>query len=335
MTLSRLATRVCLFAAALTVIGSRAIAQAHQPAPEWRLVADVPLPGKAARFDYQSFDATAGRLWIAHMGAGEVLAFDVQRRQVVARVPEMPGVTGVRVVPALQRVFAALSAGHEVAVLDSRSGRVLARVPGGRFPDGLAYAPGANQLFVSDEYGRQELVIDVASSTARQPIQVGGEVGNTQYDSVSGHIWVAVQTRNELVAIDPMADSVVLRVPVPGVEHPHGFLVDAMRRVIYVTGEQNATLGVLDLRTSRVLRTYPVGKDPDVLAIDPARHRLFVAAESGVITAFETSNDSLLLIGRYQAPHAHSVAVDPSTGLLYVPLEDIGGTPLLRILRLE
>jgi len=51
-----------------------------------------------------------------------------------------------------------------------------------------------------------------------------------------------------------------------------------------VTGEENATLGVLDLRTRRIIRTYPVGDDPDVLDLDPVRHRLFVACESGVIT---------------------------------------------------
>ena len=148
-----------LRAIALTaLIACRVGAQDSGATPEWRVVADVPLPGKPARFDYQSLDPTNGWLWIAHMGAGEVLAFDVRGRRVAARISNMPGVTGVRVVPALQRVFAALSAGHEVALLESRSGRVIGRVPGGRFPDGLAYAPPAQRLYVSDEYGRQELV---------------------------------------------------------------------------------------------------------------------------------------------------------------------------------
>jgi DNA-binding beta-propeller fold protein YncE len=324
-----------IFALPLVLMGCRASAQGFRPAVEWRVVADVPLPGKAGRFDYQSFDGTAGWLWIAHMGAGEVLAFDVRERRVAARVPNMPGVTGVRVVPDLQRVFAALSAGHEVAVLDSRDGRVLGRVPGGWFPDGLAYAPDAHKLFVSDEYGRQELVIDVPSSTARRPIQIGGEVGNTQYDSVDARIWVAVQTRNELAAIDPLTDSVVDRVPVPRIEHPHGFLVDADRRFIYVTGEGNGRVGVLDLRTNRMAHTYPVGDEPDVLAMDPKRRRLFVAAESGVISAFDVRGDSLVPLPRYTAPHAHSVAVDPGSHLVYVPLEDIGGRAVLRILSLE
>ena len=314
-----------------------ACAHAQTPAgkAEWRVVADVPLPGRAARFDYQSLDPTTGRLWIAHMGAGELLAFDTRTRQVVARVPDMPRVTGVLAVPTLQRVFATLSGSHEVAVLDARSGRVLARVRGGRFPDGLAYAPLARKLFVSDEHGRQELVIDVPSSAALTSIAMGGEVGNTQYDSTSGRIWVAVQTRNELVAIDPMKDSVVARVSVPGIERPHGVLIDAAHHIAYVAGEANGRVGVLDLRTMRVVRTYPVGDDPDVLAMDSERRRLFVASESGSIAAFDVRGDSLVPLPKYEAPHAHSVAVDPETHLLYVPLENLSGRPVLRILALE
>jgi len=310
-------------------------AQARRSLPRWAMVADVQLPGKAARFDYQSFDPAAGRLWIAHMGADEVLAFDVNSRRVVTRVPEMPGVTGIRVVPELSRVFAALSRGREVAVLDSRSGRVVARVAGGRFPDGLAYAPRTRRLYVSDEYGRQELVIDVPSSSARKPVPLGGEAGNTQYDSVTGRIWVAVQTRNELAAIDPATNSVVERVRLPGIQGPHGFLVDPERQLIYVTGEDNGRLAVLDLRNGRILGIYPVGKEPDVLALDPERRRLFVGSESGVLSAFEIRGDSLRALPSYRAPHAHSVAVDPSSHLVYLPLERVGGRPVLRILRLE
>jgi len=319
----------------LATTGCPAAAQVSGTAPAWRVVADVPLPGKPARLDYQSFDASTGWLWIAHMGAGQVLAFDVRARRVAARVPNMPGVSGIRVVPAVQRVFASLSAGHAVAVLDSRDGHVVARVPGGRFPDGISYAPRAHKLYVSDEYCRQELVIDVASSAPRRPIPLGGEVGNTQYDSITGRIWAAVQTRNELAAIDPLADSVVERVAVPGVEHPHGFYLDAPRRLAYVTGEASGTLGVFDLRTKRVVHTYRVGDEPDVIDLDPVRHRLYVACESGVITPFEVRGDTLISLPEYRAPHAHSVAVDPSTGLIYVPLESLQGRPTLRILRLE
>ncbi|MEO7475876.1 MAG: YncE family protein [Gemmatimonadales bacterium] len=324
-----------LLVSVLQLLAGCSQAERTLPGLEWRVVADVPLPGAAARFDYQSFDPTSGRLWIAHMGADEVLCFDVRTRRIVARVHDMRGVTGVRAVPALGRVFASLSEEPGVVALDAATGRVVAHVAGGRFPDGLAYAPGPRRLFVSDEHGRRELVIDVPTFTARPPIPMGGDVGNTQYDSVSGLVWVAVQSSNELAAIDPVEGLVVVRAPVPGIDQPHGFLIDPTHRVAYVTGEGNGRMAALNLRTMRVERTYAVGEDPDVLAMDPGRGRLFVAAESGVVAAFEARGDSLVVLPAYQAAQAHSVAVDPATHLIYLPLENVGGRPVLRILSLE
>jgi DNA-binding beta-propeller fold protein YncE len=127
---------------------------------------------------------------------------------------------------------------------------VLARLPGGRFPDGLAYAPGSHRVFVSDEYRRQEVVIDGSLLKSHPSIPTGGEVGNTLYHSVSSQVWIAIQTRNELAAIDPVTDSIVMRVAVPGIERPHGFAVDAPHRLAYVAGEGNARLGP-DLTAAR------------------------------------------------------------------------------------
>jgi YVTN family beta-propeller protein len=63
--------------------------------PVLTVVADIPLPGPAVRFDYQSLDITSDRLYIAHMGAGEIVVLNVKTRQVVATIAGMPGVTGV------------------------------------------------------------------------------------------------------------------------------------------------------------------------------------------------------------------------------------------------
>jgi hypothetical protein len=49
-------------------------------------VVDIPMPGPAVRFDYQSLDATNGRLYIAHMNADQLVVFDTQKRQVIANL---------------------------------------------------------------------------------------------------------------------------------------------------------------------------------------------------------------------------------------------------------
>ena len=108
--------------------------------------------------------------------------------------------------------------------------------------------------------------------------------------------------------------------------------VDSGGRLLFVANEGNATLLVVDLRTMRVVGHMAVGEDPDVLAFDPLWDRLYVAAESGEISVFTVGDGDLTREGRFTMPHAHTVSVDPRTHLLYFPLKNVEGHPLLRIM---
>jgi DNA-binding beta-propeller fold protein YncE len=299
------------------------------------LVSDVPLPGPAKRFDYQSFDSTDGRLYISHMYGNRLVVFDTRAAKLVASLEGFPGATGVLSVPELHRVYVSVSGNHEVAVVDDRTLAVVARVSGPRFPDGIAYAPAEHKVFVSDESGAADFVIDAAANRATGRIALDGEAGNTHYDAVSHCIVVAVQTRNELVAIDPASDRVVARYAM-SCDHPHGFLIDASNRLALVTCEGDSKLLLVDLRTMKTTATLRTADDPDVLALDPELRRLYVGCESGAISVFEEHLDqgsaTLRLLGEYRTAHAHSVSVDPTTHRVYVPLQDVNGKPVLRIL---
>lgn len=301
-------------------------------APVLERVADIPLPGPPVRFDYQSIDTTANRLYISHMSAGDLVVFNLNSRSVERTVSDLPRTTAVWSVPALGKVYASVPGHHHVAVIEARTLRVEARVGQIGFPDGIAYAPSVNKVYVSDESGGGELVIDGPTNRIVTRIPLGGEAGNTVYDPGSGHILVAVQTRNEVVAIDPRSDRVIARHQLPGASHPHGMSVDPDGRLLFVANEGNATLFIVDLRTMRVTGQVSVGEDPDVLAFDPGWHRLYVAAESGDVAVFTERGDSLAAEGRITLPHAHTVSVDPRSHLVYFPLQEVDGHPLLRIM---
>jgi len=311
--------------------GTHSKGSANRPAILER-VADILLPGPPVRLDYQCIDTTADRLYISHMNAGELIVFDLNTRKVEGTVGDLPRITGVWSVPALGKVYAAVPGHHHVAIIDARTLRVEARVGHIGFPDGIAYAPDVRKIYVSDESDGGELVIDGATDRVVTTIPLGGEAGNTIYDPVSGHVLVAVQTRNEVVAIDPRTDRVVSRHPLPGASHPHGMSMDSGKRLLFVANEGNATLLVVDLRTMRVVGHMAVGEDPDVLAFDPLWDRLYVAAESGEISVFTVGDGDLMREGRFTMPHAHTVSVDPRTHLLYFPLKNVEGHPLLRIM---
>ena len=298
-----------------------------------RLVADIPLPGSAYRFDYQSFEPARGRLFMSHMGAGRLVVFDVRSGRVIANLDGFPAVTGVLAVPAEHRAYGSATGDHAVVVVDDSALKIVARVPGPTFPDGIAYAPEERRVFVSDEAGRRDFVIDAAKNTVVARVELGGEAGNTQYDSGSHCIFVAVQTANQIAVIDPVSTEIVRRVTLDrAVRYPHGVYIDAPHRVAFIAGQESATLGVLDLRSLELRQVLPIGNDPDVLAFDPTLRRLYVAAESGVVAVFQQGDSALTQLGWYRAPRAHSVAVDPGTHRVYLPLANVDGHPVLRVL---
>lgn len=296
-------------------------------------VADIPMPGPAIRFDYQSLDAEHHRLYIAHMNAGQLVVFDTRTRRVIANLDGFPRVHGVLAVPEIGRVYASATGEHQVAVVDMGSLKTIARVGPVDYPDGLAYAPSVKRVFVSDERGGVDAVIDAATNKLLGAIPLGGGAGNTVYDAGSGQILVAVHRLNQLVAIDPATMKIVHRYPLSKLENPHGIALDEEDRLAFVAGEENHSLAVFDLKTHEALSIYQVGDDPDVLAYDPGLRNLYVAAESGTVTVFHLTGHTLHWLGQVQMPHAHTVAVDPMAHLVYFPLENVGGHPLLRIMR--
>src|SRR4029077_20016640 len=128
-------------------------------------IADVPLPGAAVRFDYQSIDATHHRLYIAHMNADQLVVFDTKARKVVANLDGFPSVHGVWAVPELSRVYASATGEHKVAVVDMQTLKTIAKTGPVQYPDGIAYAPGPKRVFVSDEHGDADAVIDATTNS--------------------------------------------------------------------------------------------------------------------------------------------------------------------------
>jgi YVTN family beta-propeller protein len=297
-----------------------------------RTLTDVPLTGGTTRLDYQSLDSDNGRLYIAHLGSDLMTVFDVNKQAVVGDVKDIKRVHGVLAVPELHRVYASATGSNELAVIDDSTLQVIARAPAGDYPDGVAYASKANKIYVSDLHGKTDTVIDAKTNQVVTTIALGGGAGNTQYDSVSEHIFVTVHGQNELAEIDPNKDQVISRYPLPGCSGSHGLNIDSEHRLAFVACEENAKLAVFDLDAKKMTAIQSVGADPDVLALDKGLSRLYVSAESGVISIFDERGNSLVKIGEgFFAANAHSVAVDSRTHRVYFPLQNVGGKPVLRI----
>jgi DNA-binding beta-propeller fold protein YncE len=315
-------------------------------------VGDFALGESTSRTDYESIDAAARRLYIAKMGAGQLVVFDLEANKAIAQLDGFPKITGVLVVPDLHKVYASvpgagllpslsvglgmvgLSSGHgALAVRDAQTLKEIARLPAGVFPDGIAYDAKDKRVFVSDELGSAVTVIDASADKVLKRIGTGGEVGNVRYEPGLGRAFVPVQSRNELIAIDPGKGTVVARYPL-GCDHPHGFIIAPKAAIGYVACDGNDRLVTVDLASGRVLGTQVVAHDPDVLAVDAEMNRLYVATESGTLSTFDiaAAGAPVSLGDEFIAEGAHAVAVDPVSHRLYFALANVHGRAMLKVL---
>jgi DNA-binding beta-propeller fold protein YncE len=348
----RTLARLCIAAA----VAFGAAASAADAPPLERLFvhgADFPLGAATDRMDHESLDAATGRLFIAKMGAGRLLVFDTQRNSLLKDMPGFLKITGVLAVVGKHRLYASvpgagigpsvsvglgmvgLSEGTvAIAVLDTVTLREIARLPGGVFPDGIAYDTAYDRLFVSDEMGKAVLAFDAAHNRRLARIDVGGEAGNVRCDSKTGQIFVAVQSKDRLAVIDPQTLRLTETHPLPGGRHPHGLIVAPGGGVGYVACDGDERLLTVDLVTGRVLSVLPVGRDPDVLAVDDGLGRLYVASESGLVSTFDISQptEPKPLGDVFVGDNAHTLAIDTATHRLFFAFGNAGGQAVLRVL---
>ena len=297
-----------------------------------RQVSETPLTGGPVRFDYAALDAERGRLFIAHMGAGELIDVDVRAHAVAWTLPNLPDVHGVIVVPDKHRVYATATGNNQLVAIDEDSGAVVLRAPTDTYPDGLAYDPIRRTVWTTNESAGTETVIDADTGVVRATVPLGGEVGNVVYDTFLDQMVVPVQGRNDLAVIDPDSFTVTERIPTPGCDHPHGQAIDITDQIMFVGCEANATMITVDLANRNVIDHHGVGETPDVLAYDPGTNRVYVAAESGWVSIFDHDHGHLTVRGSaHLADGAHSLALDPTTHHSYIPIpKDHNGSPVLR-----
>jgi DNA-binding beta-propeller fold protein YncE len=329
--LSRTLWRFLGAACGLLVLAAAGAAEPN--ASVLQLVKDYPLSGKSTRWDYMGLDATRSRLFIAHLGDSAVVVVDTKTKAVVGTIGNIGEVHGIITVPELDRAYATATKTNELVAIDADNLKIVARIPTGAHPDGLAYAPEVHKVYVSDEFGKTETVVDAQSNKRITTIPLGGEVGNSKYDPTSKHIFVNVQGTSELVEIDPATDKIVQRIPVSGADGNHGLFIEPALRLAFIACEGNDKLIVMDLRTKKMVSEFPVAGKPDVLDYDAGLGLLYVASESGTVYFFKVGQGVTKIGEEKIRANAHTVAVDPTTHEVYLPLKPAGKPPVLRVMR--
>ena len=300
--LKGLGAAACLAAAAAGAAVARV-------APPYRLSA-VPLPGDG-RGDYITVDREGGRLYVTHTASVHIL--ELATLKPLATLTGLKKAHGVAVDRASGHGFASDGGANAVIMFDLANGARIKEIAVGKNPDSILRDPASGKIFVFNGTTRDTSVIDPASGQVLSTIALGDKPEFSQADG-KGMVWVALEASGSIAAIDSRTMTVVHTFKLAGCEGAAPLAFDAAhRRLFTACGDKRAY--VVDADSGRVVAHVPVGEDPDGIAYDPMRAKLFVANRDGTMTIIRQNGANAYAVERsLRTPtYAKTVGIDPAT----------------------
>ena len=299
---------------------------ADPPREAWRITAHWNLGGSGG-WDYLAVDAATHRLFVTR--SDHVAVIDIDIGKPLGEIRPTDGVHGVALAPALNRGYASKGHGDSVSVFDLNTLATLATIPvGGHNPDAIVFDAPTQRVFTFNGRSHDATVIDAATNRPIATIALAGKPEFAVSDG-DGRIYVNIEDRAELSAIDTRAATVVATWPLPGCEEPSGLALDrAQARLFSVC--RNGRLVVTDAANGRHVAQVPIGSGPDAAGFDERRHLVF--SSNG-------ADGSLTVIGQRDADHytvldtlatqksARTFALDPLSHRVFLAAAQFGPAP--------
>src|SRR6266480_1614917 len=239
-------------------------------------VKDVPLPGGATRFDYQSFDPTTGRLYLSHMGDGDVVVFDTQALAVTKRIPDGKFPDGLAYSPETHKLFISDESGGVETVIDVRSNERIDTIKMGGEVGNTQYDPVSHLVYACVQTRNDFVEINPATNKiqARYPLPGSEHPHGFYIDDEHGKAYIACEGNNKLLVFNMKTHAVAAVFPLG--DGPDVLAFDRGLRLLYVACES----GVVSVFTYvddqlRKIGDTDVGPNSHSVSVDQKTHKIY------------------------------------------------------------
>jgi DNA-binding beta-propeller fold protein YncE len=298
---------------------------AQSPAP-YHLARSLKVGGEGG-WDYLTADAEGRRLYVSR--GSHVMVFDMDRDSLIGDIPNTPGVHGVAIASALNRGFTSNGRDSTVTVFDLKTLAPITVIHiKGRNPDAIAFDPASNRVFTFNGGSHDASVIDARTMQQVGTIDLGGKPETGQPDG-NGMLYVNIEDKGEVVALDTRAMQVKARYSLAPCEEPTGMARDAARGRLIIGCGGNSMMAVLDEKTGKLVTTLAAGEGIDASGFDPATQLGFGSAGAGNLTVIHENADGTFAVVATvpTQARARTMAVDLKTHKIYLSTAEFGAVP--------
>jgi YVTN family beta-propeller protein len=292
--------------------------------PGYHIIATYKLGGDGG-WDYLTVDAAARRLYISR--ATHVLVVDTDNGKSVGDIADTPGVHGIALAPELGRGFVSNGREGTVSIFDPKTLATSSKVKVGDNPDAILYDSATKRVFAFNGRSQDATALDAAKGTVLGTIKLGGKPEFAASDG-KGEIFVNIEDKSELLAIDPNKLEVKTRWPLAPCTEPSGLALDRKNRRLFV-GCDNKMMAVVNADTGKVITTLPIGEGVDATWFDDETNLAFASCGEGVLTVVrEESPDKFSVAESVPTQQgARTMALDSKTHNVWVITAKFGPPP--------
>src|SRR6202171_1295141 len=277
-------------------------------------------------FDYVSVDSAARRVYLSH--GTEIKVIDADSGALVANITGLKQDHGVAVASEFGRGYISDGGQGKVIIFDLKTLKVTGEAKADNDADCILYDSFSKRVFVMNGDPHSSTVIDAKSGSVVGTIDLGGGPEFAVADG-NGTVYVNLEDKSELVAIDSRSLKIKSRWPLAPAGAPTALAMDVQHHRLFSAGRDPQMLVVLDSDSGKVLQSFPISAGVDAAAFEPETGLLFVSTREGMVHVFhEDSPDKLSETETIKTEFgAKTMGLDTKTHNLFVDTADFGPAP--------
>jgi YVTN family beta-propeller protein len=272
-------------------------------------------------FDYIMVDSSARRVYVSH--GTEIKVLDADNGKLIGNIAGLQQDHGVAVAHEFDRGFITDGGQGKVIIFDLKTLKVIGEAKADKDADSIVYDPASKRVFVMNGDPNSSTVIDAKSGSVVDTIKLGGGPEFAVADG-AGTVFVNMEDKNELVAIDSHTLAIKSRWPVAPAGGPTALAMDIKHRRLFSAGRNPQQLVVIDADNGKVIQSFPISAGVDAAAYEPETGMIFASTREGKIHIFhEDSPDKFSEVESVTTEFgAKTMGLDTKTHKLFVDTAD-------------
>jgi YVTN family beta-propeller protein len=305
------------------------------------LLQTIQVPGTPGRWDLLQVDPGTHHLFLSASSNGTLDVLDLNSGAFIAQIPGLPlsvsakgsvsGSNGLAVASNVGKVFVTDQVDNAVHVYDIASNTQTDVIPTTqKGTDSIAYDATDKKVYAANGDSQTITVIDATTDAVVTQIKLPGGPELALWDPFDDTIHQNLAAKNQQAVIDPKTDTIKVVFNMPPGCTPKGAAINPTDQHI-VVGCGGAMTVIMDGGNGAILTVNNNVGGSDAVAYNPVDNRFYTASSGNKVAGkaapmlgvFDAATNTWLANVPTDTS-AHTLAVDPATGRVYLAAQKPG-----------